>query len=606
MSDFYIDFRAPSERSVAMVSEALLFFPDMEVSIHEEEKFTVAITYQDKSEVRIWSPYVSADGNVFVAIAGKIALDEVEWQNAEKVSGEGGLACKAIFQKYQSDGEKALASLNGSYVVIIRDARLHSVFVVTDGAGMFPSFVGRDAGGGVVMCSHPDVLAKTLKCEARLDRVSLAEFLMTGKVSHPHTYYSDVSALDYGSVHAVDLIPPQPLISKSYKHFDIRYAPNSQTTEWEFAEELAAAFRTAVQRRVAPRFGDAAVTLSGGMDSRAVLCAALQKMPVRVVCFFDEKNFEYNIAARIARECNLELIPLKREFDHYGNTAAHGVKIYGGMGNILNNHFLGFRQKFKELGIGNLLTGFYCDYMFKGLGLDRKSHPITRLDQHAPFTYNWYRPVHWYDTPLGGGVRERLKHLYPPLVQKDTTPEGRLEREKRRLFPLSYEPDHAETTVPQRVLPWDLPTVDADLLKVYLRMPPDGKLNCSIYSKAVELMCGRTIADIPNANTGARVGAQGIDLIFHSYMTVFRNRMTKYFRKGIAARGSWPNWEHYLHQSPVIRDLWLRPNKFAGELFSEILGYNPLERPVEVFRGDDGVERFSRLLTLKVWLDSKC
>jgi hypothetical protein len=152
-------------------------------------------------------------------------------------------------------------------------------------------------------------------------------------------------------------------------------------------------------------------------------------------------------------------------------------------------------------------------------------------------------------------------------------------------------------------LPWDLPTVDADLLRVYMRMSPDGKMNCSTYSKAVELMCGRTVAGIPNANTGARVGAQGFELILHSYAAVFQNRFAKLFRKKIATRGSWPNWEHYLHHSAVIQDLWRQPNKLANELFLNILRYNPFERPVESFSGDSGVEQFSRLLTLKVWLD---
>jgi hypothetical protein len=298
----------------------------------------------------------------------------------------------------------------------------------------------------------------------------------------------------------------------------------------------------------------------------------------------------------------VELIPFKRDFDHYAHTAALGVKIYGGMGNILNNHFLGFRSALKELGVGNLLTGFYCDYLFKGLGLDRKSHRLTRLDQLGSFNQNWYRPCYWYDTHFTGKVKERLEKLFPQALRSDRSPEGMLEREKRRLFPLCYEPDHAETTVPQRVLPWDLPTVDVDLLKVYMCMPPAWKLNSSAYSKAVEVVCGRDIADIPNANTGARVGAQGFELVLHSYITGFRNRFDRRFRRGIAARGSWPNWEYYLHHSPAIRDLWLPPDEKSTELFREILGYNPLQRSPGSFPGDNGVEQFSRLLTLKLWL----
>ena len=102
------------------------------------------------------------------------------------------------------------------------------------------------------------------------------------------------------------------------------------------------------------------------------------------------------------------------------------------------------------------------------------------------------------------------------------------------------------------------------------------------------------------------MGAQGFELVLHSYVAGLQNRFAKHFRKGIAARGSWPNWEHDLHHSRVIRELWLQPNELASELFHEILGYNPFERPVEMFCGHNGVEQFSRLLTLKVWLDRPC
>ena len=177
--------------------------------------------------------------------------------------------------------------------------------------------------------------------------------------------------LDFGSFHIIDLKGESPSLTSSKKYFEFNYNIDSRAKETEIAERLAEAFKNAMNKRSLPLFGTTAMALSGGLDSRALLCSITDRGHVKTFCFFDEENLEYQIAKQIAQTAGVELIPLKRDFDHYGCAAAKGIEISGGMGGAFNNHFLGFRDTFKQLGFENLITGFYCDYYFKALALDR-------------------------------------------------------------------------------------------------------------------------------------------------------------------------------------------------------------------------------------------
>ena len=68
--------------------------------------------------------------------------------------------------------------------------------------------------------------------------------------------------------------------------------------------------------------------------------------------------------------------------------------------------------------------------------------------------------------------------------------------------------------------------------------------------------------------------------------------------------GSWPNWQYYIHHSERIASLWQQDSATAKDLFQDLLGYDPYAKPIEAFRGAE-VDFFSRLLTLKIWLDQR-
>src|SRR5690606_23944940 len=104
MGDYLLDFRKPA-RSRARAQDFLLFYPDMEVDSVCTDQFDLTLTRIGPAD--LWAPYASPDGTI-VALAGRVALDPAEWQNACSLPGEGGLACKAIYNRFSTAGVEDL------------------------------------------------------------------------------------------------------------------------------------------------------------------------------------------------------------------------------------------------------------------------------------------------------------------------------------------------------------------------------------------------------------------------------------------------------------------------------------------------------------------
>ena len=130
---------------------------------------------------------IGADDGSIVAVAGRPVFDEADWDEA-RITGSGGLAGEIIHRRYRETGVAALAGLNGNCLVVAYDAPRQLVHLVTDRCGVFPAFQA-DTHDGPVYCSHPDVLADTANVLHPFDEVSLAEFILSGTVTPPFSYY---------------------------------------------------------------------------------------------------------------------------------------------------------------------------------------------------------------------------------------------------------------------------------------------------------------------------------------------------------------------------------------------------------------------------------
>ena len=135
------------------------------------------------------------------------------------------------------------------------------------------------------------------------DMTSLSEFVMSGNVSFPYTYYSVIRSLQPGTIFTYRLNEQGDISTSSVRYFEFVFEPDTASSLDRIAEELALAIESSVRKRTLPIFGKSAVALSGGLDSRTLLGAIKDRSNVVAFTFFDEENYEFRIAQKIAHTC---------------------------------------------------------------------------------------------------------------------------------------------------------------------------------------------------------------------------------------------------------------------------------------------------------------
>jgi asparagine synthase (glutamine-hydrolysing) len=273
------------------------------------------------------------------------------------------------------------------------------------------------------------------------------------------------------------------------------------------------------------------------------------------------------------------------------------------MGSLASNHFLGFRDTLRSLGVGSLLTGCYWDYLFKGLGYNKQVNRWTTMESAGPFGFAYYARHAASATPLAAAVRERLEADFPPALRTSRSEASLQEIEHRRIFPLFYEEDSTARSVPQRVLPWYIPVADNAVMDARLKLSTSMKLNRRAMIEVSRRLCGPRIAGIPDANTGAPIGAPLWREVMSYQARRVRSRLAR-MRPTRATTGSWLNWGYYIGHSQPLRELWEKPNPQADALFDAIVGEGRWNRDLRAYSGS-GVNLLLRLLTLKIWLDQR-
>lgn len=599
MGDFLIDFRPLIGRSLKRVADQLRFADDTRVVMLDETAFGLVVTYT--GETALWAPYRAADGTL-IAVVGRAAFDEVEWESATGAEGSGGLAAKVVYQRYRRSGVNGLEQISGNCAIVVYDAIQGLVHLVTDCCGAFPVFESNST-EGLLYGSHPDVLADAANERHRLDDVSLAEFVLTSTVTPPFTYYERIRAVEYGTIITIALSGHFPQAPLKRRYFEFVYQGDERSNEDELAHEMAEGFRRSVRRRTLPRLGLMAVALSGGLDSRALLACVENKDQTFAFCCHNGRNQEYRIAEAIAQAMGIRFLPLQRDFDYYGDNAELGVRISGGMGSLANNHFLGMMSRLKAEGMQNLITGCYCDYLFKGLPLNRRAHWLTGREELAPFRHQFYFSHHMPSTPLASRVRERWESRMPRELQSQDSAATVFQVEVRRTFPLCYEGDNQQRVVPQRVTGWYLPVADRHILNIYCKLPYQFKLNRSVFLKTVFALSDSRLTQVPDANTGARPGASVAQEWISSQWLGVRRKLHR-LQPSMTTDGSWPDWHYYVHHSRKLETLWRRSNSDAMDLFRCVLGRENVFSDVRSYRGNK-VFLFVALLTLKLWLDQR-
>lgn len=605
MSDLFLS-TDPATNAGVLNSE-LRFSDRTHVETGVDDGFAWAVSRVD--DFGLWGPAWDARSQVRILLGGRVALEESEWAAAEKAPFVGGLAARHLLARWLHGGVRALAEFNGAAVVIVLEPQDGRAHVFTDRLGFFPIFARNER--HVTLCSHPDLIARLEAHHGRppaVDAATIAELLHTGSPSHKHSLWTGIRHLDPASHYVVHSRPSGVLeAGQAYwrpAHMD-GAAPLPRRA---FVDAFAEALRAAGRRRTQGRLGKVALLLSAGADSRAVLGAAAHPSEVDCYTYYDEPNPELAGAHKIAALAHARHIPLHRAPDYYVAHAEETVRLSGGMWGIDGGHHTGFVDAIQQTSDpGVLLTGEFCDVLFKGVTVNRRHYTLfgknLPLFAPAPFEHEYYLPLAPVADAWMGAVNARLDEATPPAARNDQ----RLVQWLRSV-PVSRFGAASSILVLWRTMPFDSIFADRDVAEIYGRMSVADMVSGIAFGQAVAKVAGPRIAAVPNNNFGSPVGTDEVGRLISFLLASAGRKLRGVSSAGqsndpnsVATVGSWPNLTKVALNSAPMR-AWFRaiPDQCDGLLCSML----PPERRAwsyEQFATGDKFQ-FYRLITASLWL----
>ena len=557
--------------------------------------FSSCFNFQDKKiylnqtySLNHWDQYADIDNRRQILVLGRPTIEQEEWRSFDD---EPAFVTRSIAKKLAIYSlEEVCRNLNGSFTLLIMDSNEKKLTIVRDKLGVYPIFVAnRNDSNRIQISTHPDLLAKTI-LDSRLDDVSVAEFLCDGYISHPYTFYKEVSSLDPGSFLQIDF-QRKIVVEKKYFSLDASLC-------YDFGHmknELTEALYKSIERRTNSHYGKTGVLLSGGGDSRPLVVHSITK-PVAVTSYFDE-NYELCIASEVARRLELEHVLIKRSSDSMLQGLTKAPYYTGGMSTGGSATFLELLNHSRCKRIDNLLSGDYADWLLKDIAFNTepnkflgKKLPLNRLAEFSMHFYGGHVPL----KKLQETILERKLSLFG-LDQRSQTNQLQLSR----IVPLSNEYTSSSRLFLQRTFPWESYFIDNDVIDCVLKTPPEFKLNGKLLDQALKTLC-TDISDIPHAAKGMPIGTNMIVLATVMTMRIFRE---KYFIKNNVHHATWDNPKQLMLENTNLKThFYSIPSKYQ-EYVSRTTGSDLFSMDIkDIFKID--YHLFFNVISLCSWLET--
>jgi asparagine synthase (glutamine-hydrolysing) len=417
---------------------------------------------------------------------------------------------------YARDGADMVARLDGEFSLAILDPARDRLVLATDTVGKYPVYWRLDA-DGLIFASDLSAILKATPSAARLDLRAVADYATLGMVLGDKTLAAGVRQLDPGTVLTYDR-RQNHASARPYVSIATFFAPKS-SDKTAYFHALETEFARAVNR-AAGGPGPIGLSLSGGLDSRAILSVMGHRTPAwRTYTLGVEGCADQAIARRLSAIAGTQHFYFRLDEsylrDFLPNMAAmvsitDGMYLSHGLTEMLAVQFLG------ETGIAVLLRGHGGElakaHLAWPLNTDARVYRMQSVDELIPYLAgraNYITP----NLPLsrllipeaaaaaGTGSAGSFAEV---LAETNLSPAECCSylyvRELNRRSTMSSL-ELLRTRVEVR-----MPYLDPAYLRVLLAAPPEWRDSTDIHRRLTTAGMP-ALASVRNSNTGARANA---------------------------------------------------------------------------------------------------
>ncbi|WP_299791179.1 asparagine synthase-related protein [uncultured Shewanella sp.] len=259
-----------------------------------------------------------------------------------------------------------LATVNGYFCLLIHDKNEDRVQLVSDRFGIKPLYLAYENQELIGFSSEFKALALHPKTKLTIDKDALSVFTELGHMLNQSTWFDEIKRLAPASIITIDTSSGSMETELYWQWGQIE--PNSEISFEEATDKLYQVFDQAVGRCMRSiKQPNLAVTLSGGLDSRAILAAATNHFKGKISTYtFGHPSCEDAIIAKRVAEVagvsnTLRTIDQKNWFEGRDK----GIWKTDGMFNVLHMHALGSVPEISQES-NYLLNGYVGDAVLGG------------------------------------------------------------------------------------------------------------------------------------------------------------------------------------------------------------------------------------------------
>lgn len=270
-----------------------------------------------------------------------------------------------------------LHDVDGYFSAVIYDRLLGVIYLITDRYGLKPLYWSC-AGGNLIWSSELKGFLGHADFKIKIDTQAVSQFFDIGYLLENRTWFEGVELIPPASVLTFRIAEARVEISAYWSWSEIKSFTGT-FREDDLAEELGNLFEQAVCACVKTdeKIG---ITLSGGLDSRAILAAVPSDIrPLHTFTFGQDGCDDITIAQKVSDIKGATHHVLCLGADNWLYPRVAGVWKTDGMLNILHMHGIEFCSDYKA-HTDIIVSGFAGDLVLGGSYLKQRQYLDKRID----------------------------------------------------------------------------------------------------------------------------------------------------------------------------------------------------------------------------------